>query len=373
MNWQRTLRKNCFELMRRTESFAVYDFLGDIDTHWHTFGYCVGMMNEFYELKPGETVANVRRYNSDTVLLADLPECRNLDAGAKIQIPILVSNYGEHLSHATLTIRIAENNKVHLRREIRLTDIKAGEITELYRLSFNMPRVQKPMQLKLKVALSGGNTDAENEWDLYVFPKAQKLPSTKALKQANITVTEDIDSKELLEKLMAGENVLLFGNGPFQSLKTSFQISIAGRTYGHLATVIADHPIISDMPNEGFCGMQFRGMLNGGCSAILDKTDIPFSPIIEIASSYKYARREALMFEYSVGRGKLLVTTLNLDKNDPGARWLKESILSYAMSKEFQPKIKITPADLMALCLVKAVEEGENVNEAVNKNDITMN
>ncbi len=76
---------------------------------------------------------------------------------------------------------------------------------------------------------------------------------------------------------------------------------------------------------------------------------------------------------YSVGRGKLLVTTLNLDKNDPGARWLKERIVSYAMSEEFQPKIKITPADLMALCLTEAVEEGENVNEAVNKNDITMN
>ena len=51
---------------------AGFDFLGDINTHWHTFGYSVGMMDEFYRLKPGETVENVLRYNSAAVVLSDL-------------------------------------------------------------------------------------------------------------------------------------------------------------------------------------------------------------------------------------------------------------------------------------------------------------
>ncbi|MBO5670070.1 MAG: beta galactosidase jelly roll domain-containing protein, partial [Clostridia bacterium] len=34
-SWQRLLRKHCFETVRRCETFAGYDFLGDIDTHWH--------------------------------------------------------------------------------------------------------------------------------------------------------------------------------------------------------------------------------------------------------------------------------------------------------------------------------------------------
>ena len=58
--WQQILRKHCFETVRRCETFSGFDFLGEIDTHGHTFGYCVGMMNEFYELKPGETAENVR-------------------------------------------------------------------------------------------------------------------------------------------------------------------------------------------------------------------------------------------------------------------------------------------------------------------------
>ena len=56
-----------FECVRRSENLAGYDFIGPIDTHWHTFGYDVGMMNEFYELKPGESVRNVLMYNSDTL------------------------------------------------------------------------------------------------------------------------------------------------------------------------------------------------------------------------------------------------------------------------------------------------------------------
>ena len=104
--WQRLLRKHCFETVRRSKGFAGYDFLGDIDTHWHTFGYCVGMMNEFYELKPGETVENVHRYNSDTVLLADLPRCRNFIAGDRVEIPLLASHFGEALSKARLELRM---------------------------------------------------------------------------------------------------------------------------------------------------------------------------------------------------------------------------------------------------------------------------
>lgn len=45
VKWQSLLRKHCFETVRRCHSFAGYDFLGDIDTHWHTFGYCVGPDN----------------------------------------------------------------------------------------------------------------------------------------------------------------------------------------------------------------------------------------------------------------------------------------------------------------------------------------
>jgi hypothetical protein len=169
----------------------------------------------------------------------------------------------------------------------------------------------------------------------------------------------------------SGKKVLLFGNGPFAKINTAFQMALAGRTEGHLATVINDHKLMEDFAHDGFCSWQFRGMLNEGYSAALDNTSIPYKPIIEIASSYKYARREALLFEYQIANGKLIVCTLNLPQEDCGARYLKDSIINYAMS-DFAPEIKISVADLYKICHGEKICVIENTNEAFNANDITM-
>ena len=369
--WQRILRKHCFETVRRCETFAGYDFLGDIDTHWHTFGYCVGMMNEFYELKPGETVENVRRYNSDTVLLADLPACVNYEAGVFAEIPVLVSHYGKEIPKALLQIRIKGGGKVLYRKELRLGTIPRGAITELYKVSFRMPKCGKPMALTLTAALSGGDTDCENSWDLYVFPK-NTAPSARLLKEKNVTVMESCDGTALWNALHEGKNVVLFGTGPFASVDVSWQISLAGRTNGHLATVVADHPLTADFPHDGYCGRQFEHMLNGSRSVVLDLLDHPHRPVVDIASAYKNARREAMLTEYRVSRGKLLVCTLHLTENDPAAQWLKNRILSYAASDDFLPAQILTEAQFAALCKVSPVVSSKNTNEAMNGNDITM-
>ena len=360
IKWQADIRKRCFETLRMSDSFAGYDFLGDIDTHWHTFGYCVGMMNEFYELKDGETVENVRRYNSDTVILADLPRCLNFASRDKVKIPIVVSNYGEDIKKATFTLTLRSENKVYTRKTVYLSDIESGKITELYCLDITLPTVIKPQKLTLYVTLAGGNTDAQNKWELYLFPKAKKKSAP--------SVTNDIDG--ILAKLKAGKNVVLFGAGPFVSMPTRYQISVAGRTTGNLATVIADHPVTNDIPHDGCCLSQFRQMLNGGCAVVLD--GVPYAPVIEVANSYKNALPLSCMFEYRVLKGRLFVCTLDLKEDDAGAQWLKERILDYVKSDEFDPTYTISAKQLTKLC-GKALDDGKNDNEAANKNDITMN
>ena len=372
VKWQMMLRKHCFETVRRSDSFAGYDFLGDIDTHWHTFGYCVGMMNEFYELKPGETRENVLRYNSDTVLLCDLPKIPNYNLGDKVTLPILVSNYGEELDSATLNVRVNAGGKVIFRREIRVGKVESGKISELYTAEFNIPRFGKPAKLTITATLFGGNTDAENVWDIFAFPKAELMPSDRAIKACRVTVAENMDIGTLAAKLRAGESVVLFGNGPFKTMPVSFQLSVAGRTFGHLATVIADHPLMRDLPNDGYCAMQFRNMMSGAKAAVLDTKGVPHEPIIDIASTYKNAHREAMLFEYRVGAGRLLVSTLNMSESDPAAAWLRREMIDYAMSDEFAPKQALSISELYRLCDATPLDEGNDTNQAFNKNDVTM-
>ncbi len=371
--WQRRLRKHCFETVRRTDTFAGYDFLGDIDHHWHTFGYCVGMMNEFYELKPSETVQNVRRYSGDTVLLADLPQCLNFKCGQKITLPLLVSHYAEQENNLIFNVRLTANGRVFLRKSIKINELKSGAISKICDLSFAMPKSEKPLSVKLNASLNGGNTDVENEWELYAFPNVNiAIPSAKVQKANNLVIASEMDFDAMIKNLKVGKKVVIFGNGPFAKINTAFQMALAGRTEGHLATVINDHPLMEKFPHDGFCGWQFRNMLNEGYSAPLDNVDIDYEPIIEIASSYKYARRESVMFEYKVGEGKLFVCTLNLPETDMGARYLKSIILSYVMSDEFDPAIKVTAADLYKICHGKPICVIENTNEAFNANDVTM-
>ncbi len=370
--WQRLLRKHCFETVRRSTTFSGYDFLGEIDTHWHTFGYCVGMMNEFYELKPGETVQNVLRYNGETVLLADLPSQVNFLSGASVEIPILVSHYGKTIPQALLQIRVSCGGSVLYRRQLHTGEIVRGSLSELYRVIFRMPHTDRPMKLTLSVSLSGGDTDSENCWDLYVFPKVRKPISAKALSTGGVSVTETFDGTTLWNMLSSGKTVVLFGAGPFAAKDVSYQLSVAGRTNGHLATVIADHPLMEEFPHDGYCAAQFASMLRSSHAAVLDLRDMPHAPIIDIASSYKNAHREALLFEYRVGEGKLLCCTLRLCHDDPAAAWLRDHILAYAMGDGFCPLQTLSREQFAALCRIAPVTESENSNRAMNKNDITM-
>lgn len=363
VKWQSLLRKHCFETVRRCHSFAGYDFLGNIDTHWHTFGYCVGMMNEFYELKSGETAENVLRYNSPTVLLADLPRT-NLHTGEVVEIPVWVSHYGDDLDKAELCVRVSRENETVAEEKIPVDFLKKGTLAELYRFRFSVPEREEAVCYTLSAELTGGKVTCENRWELYAFPRVSQ-------KAAKAVVYSGCSIETLEKDMQQGKTVVIFGTEPFASVEVSFQLSIAGRTTGHLATVIADHPITDRIPHEGFCGKQFEKMLNGGKAAVLTGAPDPHRPVIDIATSYKNAQKEALLFEYAVEKGKLLVCTLNLEETDPAAAWLKATILSYVDSAAFDPQASLNLAQLRSICSVYIQAGDADTNRAMNKNDIT--
>lgn len=412
--WQRRVRKHCFELARRCEKMAGFDFLGPIDTHWHTFGYEVGMMNEFFELKPGETIRNVRMYNSETVVLTDLETDFNFISGQEISFGVLTSYYGrEVLSGARLEViltwdsveaSVQENCGQGVCRDerslgeidhqiINATDILPGIVAKIYDYKTTLPSVNKPAQMRLNITLSGNGVFAENEWELYLFPETiSEVPVGKYGKKSltenpetsvdisaaedvdgknKLVVAEDIDADTLRRTLQEGKDVLLLGAGPFNCLPTSFRIGLAGRTSGNLATVIEDHSVFRDFPHEGFCGWQFRRLLEGGNAICFEQDDIPFHPIVDVASTHKYAIRQAAVFECAAWNGRLFVCGFHFDAMDPAAAWLRQRLLDYVDSPEFAPTDAWTPEQFDAMTSGEVVQLAQNTNFAVNANDIT--
>ena len=403
--WMWRIRKFTFEKVRSMKRTVGYDFLGDINTHYHTFGYFVGMMDEFFRLKPGETVENALRYNSAAVLLSDLGSDFNVRSGEKKRVKLSVSNFAGDVKDATLHVSLvacrggddshaeARNRPLRVgathreatkpseasaergreRRECvdcvwsnekKVMDVRNGEVAAIGEFEVAIPVSDKPVKYLLRASFAGGAVKAENEWEMYAFPNSQWRTSPSALR-----IVSDISRDDLLAAMVRGERVLLFGAGPFNSLKTTYRIGLAGRPSGNYATVVKKgHPALAGLPHDGYCGWQFRRLMEGGAAVQLE-AGVPFDPIIEIVSSEKFLIRQAALFEYRVGEGRLLVCSFRFGDSDPAAAWLKGRLAEYAASAAFNPVQTLTPAQLGTVIDAPLLSAEKNRNKAVNPND----
>ena len=244
-----------------------------------------------------------------------------------------------------------------------------GRLSPLGAFDVEIPQSAAAKKYLLKATLTGGEVRAENEWEIYAFPE----PGTRNPQPAALRVVEDISEAELAAAMEKGERVLLLGAGPFRSLPTSYRIGMAGRCSGNYATVIkAGHPAFDGMPHEGFCGWQFRRLMEGG-SAVQLEAGVPFDPIIDIASSVKFPIRQAMAFEYRIGEGRLLVCSFRFGADDPAAKWLRARLLDYAASAAFNPPQKLALEQLHAVINAPLLSGAKNQNRARNPGDPSSN
>ncbi len=363
-HWVALTRKFCFEKARSCETVAGFDFLGDINSHWHTFGYSVGMMDEFCRLKPGESVARVRRYNSPAVLLADFATEFVFEAGTVRKTKLRLSNYAGAIAEAELTVRLVEDQSGRelWRATRQFPTIANGCIAELGEFAVELPQWERPGKCRLEATLTSAAVTLDNCWDLYVFPQVGEPEG------AGVRVVTDIARDELLAAMRRGERVALLGAGPFKTSPMSANTGRAGRCSGNFATVIRHHPALGDFPHEGFCGWQFRQLMNKAKAVQLEAA-VPFAPIVDVASAVKCPIRQAALFEYQVGEGRLLVCSFNFRATDPAARYLKSQLVRYLASAALAPAPAISVAELQALIDHPAVKTTANPNRAANPGD----
>jgi hypothetical protein len=229
-----------------------------------------------------------------------------------------------------------------------------------------LPETEKPEEMKLAVTLEAKDCHAENEWELYLYPKTEAVEN-----YGDLVISSKMGEDELIRHLEEGRDVLIFGAEPFQSNWLTFKIALAGRTSGNLATVVNDHPILEGLPHEGFCSWQFESLMEDARAVILESDIVPFDPIIEVVSSHKNVIRQAALVEYKVLNGRLIVCGFHFRDSDVAARWLKKQIVNYALSEKFAPKQKIDREGLASLIHGRVVKGAENTNFAFNPNDKT--
>lgn len=368
--WMRRLRKHAVEGVRRSQRVAGYDLLGAIDHHWHRTGYPCGIMNEFYEMKPGETAEDVRRYNGASVLLLDHDNRWVCTAGQAWAATLSVSLFEQTAVDAAQVqwcLR-EEMGQIHEQGAWPVAPLTNGQLSELGTIAFTAPQLAEPAALMLEVRLTSETLQLDNRWPLWVYPsmRAVNQPITAddavadawpALREAAASSDDEGEPLRVVsdlseadgEALARGGRVLLLGAGPFPSQVTVYQIACAGRAEGNMATCIADHPITRRLPHTGFCDWDFQQMIDRGTAVQFDDLDASVEPIVEVVSSFKDARQQAALFELRVGEGRLLVCSLGLKPDDPAAAHLLTACIGYACSEQIAPRQALEPATLKVL------------------------
>jgi hypothetical protein len=100
------------------------------------------------------------------------------------------------------------------------------------------------------------------------------------------------------------------------------------------------HPALAEFPTEFHGNWQWWHVVKNARPIILDETPADYRPIIHVIDNFARNHKLGLLFETSVGPGKLLVCASDLPtlQDYPEARQLLHSLLRYVDSPAFAPR-----------------------------------
>ncbi|MBM3790811.1 MAG: hypothetical protein FJW35_10760 [Acidobacteria bacterium] len=102
-------------------------------------------------------------------------------------------------------------------------------------------------------------------------------------------------------------------------------------------------PPLAEFPTEFHSNWQWWHLVKNSRPIILDETPATFRPLVQVIDNFERNHKLGLVFETRVGKGALLVCTIDLPghQDKPEARQLYHSLLRYAASDAFAPATEL--------------------------------
>ncbi len=113
------------------------------------------------------------------------------------------------------------------------------------------------------------------------------------------------------------------------------------------------HAALADFPTDAHSNWQWWELMESSRVFVLNDTPAGYRPIVQVIDDYHRNNKLGAVFETRVGKGKLLVCSLDLAtdlSNRPVARQLRQSLLQYVNSDAFRPKDEL-PAEALTKIL----------------------
>ena len=361
--WSLQLYKQDIEMDLRTPNMAGFQLLDLQDYPGQGSAY-VGILDAFMDSKGLCTEREWREWCAPVVplLIAD-KFCFTNEEGlhAKIQI----ANYsGESLKGKTLQWEIGGQ-----KGQLTLPD---GEgLIDAGALDIDLSAFSQPTQLQLCLTIDDTayyGAPYHNTYDLWVYPAWSDLSKL----EQKVIVT-DVLTEKIARQLEKGKSVLLMPDSSsltvdglfqtdywnyrmFKTISENNKKTISPGTLGILCDPM--HPIFHGFPTQMHTNWQWFPVIKASHPFMLDNTGRDYRPIVQVIDNIERNHKLGLLFEFAVGKGRLLVSMADLEKASayPEGRAFYRSVLEYMISKDFAPKTRITLEDFQRLMTTPVVE-----------------
>ena len=320
----------------------------------------VGVLDAFWEGKGYISAAEFRRFCNRTVPLARL-ERRVFTTGDTLTADLEVAHFGAApLARAATTWQlVGDDHHVVAKGRFEPRDIPVGGGTALGQVKLALKELPAPARYRLVVSLEG--TPFANDWDVWVYPPAARVATDAP---AGVTITRELDAAAQT-RLDAGGTVWLMippdrvkpdpkkGKIALGFSSIFWNTAWTNGQAPHTLGVLCDpkHPAFAAFPTDGYSNWQWWYPVTQAGAMMLDDLPAALQPLVQVIDDWVTNRKLALVFEARVGKGKLLVTSIDLagPDLDPVRRQLRASLLQYAASPAFNPAVPLPAGQVRGL------------------------
>lgn len=334
------LYKEEIEAVLRTRSAAGFQLLGLTDFPGYGPAF-IGLLDTLGKSKGLIAKDEFRRFCGPTVPLLRLGK-RTWMSEETLVAQLDAAHYGPAaLDRAEIvwTLRDGESKAV-MSGSLPRTTVPTGGLTRIGEIKCDLNGM-KAGKCSIECSVNG----VANSWDIWIYPR--NLPSVPT----EITITNHWSgaTRSILEN--GGTVVLSLDESKLKtavpcSFTTIFWSSALFPNRHETMGILCDpnHPALKLFPTGSHADWQWWELMSKAYA--FDLTTMPenVQSIIQVIDDAAKGRRLGAVVECRVGRGKLLAISFDLE-SEPAtrlvARQLRASLLAYAASPEFQPKVEL--------------------------------
>lgn len=353
------------EMCMRTQGFGGFQML-DLQDYPGQGSALVGILDAFMQSKGITTPEYFRQFCNSVVPMAKF-DSYCIEADKPFETDIVVANYSIDDITDTLRWKITNCDSTEtIANGLIAAKARQGDVSNIGHLDIPINKTDAPQQIKLWLSI-GKYT---NSYNLWAFPPQQP----KALK--NINVSHKLDAATI-QRLNNGQSILYipqhtdieqlsvgglftpdyWNYAMFKGISEWLKREVSPGTMSIL--VNPEHPLFASFPTQMQSDWQWWAIARNSRPFILYNTGTDYKPIVQVIDNVERNHKLGIVFEFSVGKGRLLVCTCNLaaitDKLE--GQQFAQAIAQYMESDSFNPITKITSKELKQLFSTKVKDK----------------